>query len=462
MVNGTGLSSSGTSTQSTIIVPQPNTTNYFIFTTDFEGNPDGFEYSIVDMSLQNGNGTVTSKNIKLINKAMTEKVTACSHANDEDYWVITHTSGDSKFYCYHIDNTGIKTGVLNDTGYTHNTSRGYMKTSLNGKKLISLLYDENVVQIFDFDNSGGTLSNEILLTGMTFDNGPYGLEYSSDSTKFYISDGAGEKITQFDLSYSSSTQIIDNSIEVASISGASLGALQMGPDEKIYIADYLKNYLHILHRPNGLGVQCNLQKEGFYLTGVTTGITSTWGLPNVITTKDLSCDRYVYISERDRGNFEFDLTMNDVSDVIEPNKLNFTAQIYPYDVNTSSFSRENLFSQSFNYDRFSGESGTTLSIPINQINEGEFIIKGYFDYPIRTLIQKQLEIRRNSIDNYVRGTEYNIYDPETDWYFLNMYEADKPTFDNTDIINPNTIPNLTVESTITNSGDTIFYYNSLF
>ena len=461
MVNGTGLSSSGTSTQSSIIVPQPNTTNYFIFTTDFEGNPNGFEYSIVDMSLQNGDGSVTTKNIKLLRQPITEKVTACGHANEEDYWVITHTSGDSIFYCYHIDSTGIKTGLSNNTGYTHNTSRGYMKTSLDGEKLISLLYDENVIQILDFDNSGGTLSNEILLTGVTFDNGPYGLEYSSDSSKFYVSDGASGKIKQFDLSYTSSTEIIENMIEVASISGASLGALQMGPDEKIYAADYLKNYLHVIHRPNGLGVQCNFKERGFYLTGVTSGITSTWGLPNVITTNALSCDRYIYVSERERSNFEFDLIMNDVSDVIEPNKLNFTAVIYPYDVFTSSFSRESLFSQSFDYTRFSGESGTTLSIPLSSIGEGEYIIKGYFEYPIKTLLQRQLEIRRNSINTYVRGTEYNIYNPETDWYFLNMFEADIPNFANTDSINPNTIPNLTVDSTITNSGDTIFYYNSL-
>ncbi len=460
MLNGTGLSSSGTSTQSSIIVPQPDSNNYYIFTTDFEGNPDGFEYSIVDMTLQDGLGQVTTKNIKLINNPITEKVTSCNHANDEDYWVITHTSGDSRYYAYKLSSSGLVAPVISNIGQVHNSSRGYMKTSLNGDKLISLLYDENIIQILDFDASGGTLSNEIVLTGLTFSNGPYGLEYSSDSTKFYVSDGASQTIKQFDLSYTSSTEMVENVIEVASITDSSLGALQMGPDEKIYVADNLKNHLHVIHRPNGLGVQCNFQERGFYLTGVTSGITSTWGLPNTVTTKDLSCDRYIYVSERDRTPFEFDLIMNDVSNVIQPNMLNFTAEIYPFNHNTGAFDVESLFNQSFTYDRFSGESGTTLSIPVSGVSEGEFIIKGYYEYPIKTLLQKQLGFRRNSINNYKRGTEYNIYNPETDWYFLNIYEADKPTFSNTDVTPVSTISNLKVVSTFTNSGDTIFYYNS--
>ena len=122
------------------------------------------------------------------------------------------------------------------------------------------------------------------LTGFTFDVGPYGLEFSSDSSKFYVSEGAGDKVYQFDLSYTSSTEIIDNVIEVANINGSSFGSLQMAPDERIYLADYNNTNLHIIHRPNGLGVQCNFEENGITLTSSTiTGTSSYWGLPNVIT-----------------------------------------------------------------------------------------------------------------------------------------------------------------------------------
>jgi hypothetical protein len=463
MVEGLNLSSSGTSTQSSLIVPQPNSDNYYIFTTDYEGNPNGFEYSIVDMLKQNGDGQITLKNIKLIPFAITEKVTACSHSNEEDYWIITHTSGDSKFYSYRLRTSGLVSPVISNTGVTHTTSRGYMKTSPDSKKNISLLYDENIIQILDFNNTGGTLSNEIVISGDThFINGPYGLEYSSDSSKFYVSDGASYKIIQYDLSYTSATDMMNNSIVVADLpKDSSLGALQMGPDEKIYAADYLKDFLHVIHRPNGLGVQCNFKEQSFSLTGISSGVTSTWGLPNVVTSKTLSCDRYVYVSDRDRTPFDFELVMNDVSDVITPNKLNFTAEVYPFNINAGAFSREPLYEEFYEYSRFSGESGTTLTIPLNRINEGEFLIKGYYDYPIKTLIQHQLGIRRNTVNTYKIGSEYNIYNPETDWYFLNIFKAEQPFFVNTDVVDTNQIANLTVSSRITTSGQTRFSYESL-
>ena len=87
-------------------------------------------------------------------------------------------------------------------------------------------------------------------------------------------------------------------------SGASLGALQLGPDEKIYVADLDNTSLHVIHWPNGLGVQCNFQEDDFSLTGFT-GTTSKWGLPNVITSKSYSCDRYVYVTPQDRTEFNF-------------------------------------------------------------------------------------------------------------------------------------------------------------
>src|SRR5688572_15417510 len=48
MPNGFDLKGDPSSTQSGIIVPYPNdTTKYYVFTVDFEGHEDGFQYSIV-------------------------------------------------------------------------------------------------------------------------------------------------------------------------------------------------------------------------------------------------------------------------------------------------------------------------------------------------------------------------------------------------------------------------------
>ncbi len=462
MVNGTGLSSSGTSTQSSVIVPQPNSNKYYIFTTDYNGSPNGFEYSIVNMDLQNGDGQIETKNNKLISSPLTEKVTSCLHSNGVDYWVITHTSGDTNYYSYLVSSTGLSGPVISNTGSTHNTARGYMKTSPNGKKLISLLYDEDVIDILDFEASAGTLSNLISLTGYSFNVGPYGVEFSSDSSKFYVTEGAGEEIYQFDLSYTSATDMVDNIIRVATISGASLGALQMGPDERIYVADYGSDNLHVIHRPNGLGVLCNFELSGFSLSssGVT-GTSSTWGLPNIVTNKSLSPDRCVYLVNNGRLGYLFDLLVNNVNDVVEPKKLSYYGEVYKYEQNNSAFTNSALYNFSIPYENLTGNTGNTVFLPSINLGEGEFLMKSYWTYDVNTLLAKQQKVRKNTLDTYKRGTLYGLYVPETDWYFISMFEAEKPIFNDSTAPAPASIDSLVVQTVLTNSGTTQYVINGL-
>lgn len=81
MPNGTGLKGNNSSSQSCIFVPKPGSeTIYYIFTTTDLANPDGLNYSEVDLSLDGGLGAVTtSKNI-LLKTPTCEKVTAVKHA----------------------------------------------------------------------------------------------------------------------------------------------------------------------------------------------------------------------------------------------------------------------------------------------------------------------------------------------------------------------------------------------
>ena len=462
MTNGIGLSSSGTSTQSVVIVPKPESNKYYLFTTDYNGSPNGFEYSIVNMELQNGDGEVETKNIKLINSPLTEKVTACSNTSEDSYWIITHTSGDTSYYTYKLSSKGLSGPIITNIGSTHNTARGYMKTSPDCSKLISLIYDEDIIDIFDFDSTGGTLSNFISLTGMTFDVGPYGLEFSSDSSKFYVSEGAGEKVYQFDLSYTSSTEMVDNVIEVGNISGASFGALQLAPDERIYLADYNNTNLHIIHRPNGLGVQCNFDSDGLSLinSGIT-GTSSFWGLPNIITDKSISCDRSVYIVPKSRTGYLFDVLVNNVNNVIEPKKLSLFGEVYGYDQSISQFTKSALSNFTIDYKDLTANTTNTIYVPTLSIGEGEFLIKSYWTYNVDTLLAKKQKVKKNTIDTYKRGKLYGLYVPETDWYFISLFESEKPLFNSSVAPQPQDIGNLVVQSRFTESGTTEYIVNGL-
>ena len=297
---------------------------------------------------------------------------------------------------------------------------------------------------------------------MTFDVGPYGLEFSSDSSKFYVSEGAGEKVYQFDLSYTSATEMTENVIEVANVIGSSFGALQMAPDERIYLADLKKTSLHIIHRPNGLGVQCNFEENGISLTSATiTGISSNWGLPNVVTDKSISCDRCVYIIPTSRGGYSFDLLVNNVNNVVEPKKLSYFGEVYKYDKNLSRFTNSALSNFTIPYENLTANTINTLSIPSASIGEGEFLIKSYWQYNVNTLLAKKQKVRKDTIGTYKRGELYGLYVPETDWYFISLYEANKPLFNNSAAPPPTGINTLVVSSQITKSGTTEYYIEGL-
>jgi hypothetical protein len=82
MISGNNLDGGYSSTQSALIVQQPGSDSiYFIFTTAESAGSNGLRYSIVDMSLNIGEGEVILKDEPLIG-FMTEKVTAAKHSND--------------------------------------------------------------------------------------------------------------------------------------------------------------------------------------------------------------------------------------------------------------------------------------------------------------------------------------------------------------------------------------------
>jgi gliding motility-associated-like protein len=277
MRNGTGLNGGFSSTQSSVIVQRPKSNDiYYIFTVDEVAGPQGFCYSVVDMSKNSGNGEVVTKNV-LLKKPTTEKVTAVSHRNEKNVWVITHGWENRSFYAYLVDSAGIDTNnmVQTDTGYMHNGSlsraSGYMKASPDGSKLALAVQNYNgIVEIVDFDDSTGQFSNPITINTI---NDPYGIEFSPDGTKLYVSSRSLGNIYQFNLAAGSANDIINSKILIGS-SSSQVGALQIALNGKIYVARNA-GYLGVIENPNTSGAGSDYIDNGIFLKGKN----SKFGLP---------------------------------------------------------------------------------------------------------------------------------------------------------------------------------------
>ena len=278
MPNGSGLKGDLSSTQSAIIVPKPNSnTIYYIFTVIDVGKAAGLSYSEVDLSLNNGDGDITSlKNIPLITPCA-EKVTAVKHANGIDYWVATHRWNSSDFALFRVTENGvIATPIIQTIGNYHGglvfNSIGYMKFSPNGTKIaIAKWSTDSFVEIFDFDSRTGILSNPISLNaifGAEYENGAYGLEFSTNSKLLYISEidlkNNRSKLHQFNLSSFVASDVINSKV-VLFDENSLIAAIQLANDGKLYICRSLTSNLDVVEFPNTVGISCKYVKNGVSL-----------------------------------------------------------------------------------------------------------------------------------------------------------------------------------------------------
>ena len=301
MTNGTGLYGNSSSTQSAIIIKKPgNNALYYIFTTDaIENNLSrGFNYSIIDIEQNSGNGNVISKNNLLYN-TVPEKVTAVVHANGMDIWIITHEWNSISFRAYLLTESGLNSienstsgyPVISATGSYHGNiiwdAAGQLKASPSGNKIAVAIYFTKF-ELFDFDKSSGQLSNptEIICP---IDIRQYGIEFSPDESKIYLSKAVSPSyLYQVDLS----KNIKEGNKGSSYLLGTSIGAheyggLQTGPDGKIYVALKSMPYLGVIHNPNESGAACNFIDKDLYLANRK----SVLGLPYSITSSS-SLDFY--------------------------------------------------------------------------------------------------------------------------------------------------------------------------
>lgn len=339
MPNGVALLGDSSSTQSAIIVPYPGQINlYYIFTVGADDGAlpgsttnEGFNYYIVDMNLDGGLGDILLDESSNLMDLTSEKVTAVAHANNQSFWIITHF--EDKFYSFLVDETGINTtpvisqiGPYLDPDVYPVNSRGYLKTSPDGKK-IAIAHLSNLplgdipqevidsepgfytngtfantydgyAAVYDFDDETGIISNEITLST---EGSPYGVEFSFESRFLYIEYDFHEdlvwikgEVIQYDLDAAdvaaSAITIFDDYTYYGQTFQAR-GALQLALDKKIYYSStryvgqtYFGDHVSVIHSPDTAGTSANFELNAIQINdNENSNHFTSFGLPPFIT-----------------------------------------------------------------------------------------------------------------------------------------------------------------------------------
>ncbi len=277
MPQGTGLKGDFSTTQSALIVPLPgSSTIYYVFTAGaaraMAHNPpintfvtDGIQYSIVDMTLNNGYGDVVTKNVPLLAPAA-EKLAAVRHCNGSDVWVAGVNWVTDSFHVYRVTNQGLQPRpVVSSIGFALGGLQmpaGYLEFSPDGRKLAMATAapgapHEARIDLYDFDVMTGKISG-----GRKLDSNmqPYALCFSPDNSKLYA--GGSSFLVQHDLLTGVAAGI--------ALGG---GTVQSGPDGRLYVTQPSYNpdfpaMLGVIERPNLPGPACSF-KPNFMTLGPT-------------------------------------------------------------------------------------------------------------------------------------------------------------------------------------------------
>ena len=373
MPNGDNLNGNNFATQSSLIVPHPGNTNlFYVFTVDMYIPPiftDGVNYSIVDFT-NNGFGEVTSKNNFLMGENA-QKITGTKHSNGTEYWVVTHGFGPNKgntFYSYLVSDTGLMTTPVTSKLGTvqqgdENNAAGYMKISPDGTKIALLIPSDGIAELYDFDASNGQVSNLRSSATGQFDY-PFGLEFSPDNSKLYISTsplGNGTNfLYQFDATAADpfANPTVIEQFDVNQVGGADslMGALQLGVDGKIYMAKFKRGvlgmkYLGVVYNPNRPGLACNynsldgVSNNGFNLAGGESLI----GLPNFLTNY-LDVPHFTFI----------DQCLNDTTQFRITNQANINNTTWDFDDDEGEQISNDMFEPSYVFSDV-GDYSVTLT-----------------------------------------------------------------------------------------------------
>jgi len=268
MPNGTGLFGEPFNSGSgPLIVKQPGNVNlYYVFTLNTPtgwgngGSNLGFRYSVVDMNLSAGTGSVITKNV-FVQSNVGRSLCGTKHCNGINTWILTQSANTIDSYAYLLTSVGLNTIAMISSVSTGSICSS-LRCSPTGNKLCCYT-NSDLFDIYDFNNTSGALS---LLFSIPNGSMPLrGIEFSPDGSKLFIASllvGPIGIIRQWNLCAGSSQAVINSCITIATSTNSTFGDLKLAPNGKIYAPNIGTQFLSVINNPNVQGNGCNYVNLG--------------------------------------------------------------------------------------------------------------------------------------------------------------------------------------------------------
>lgn len=286
--------------QEVLIIPDPADTNqYYIFSV-CPLLSVGLFYSKVDMTLDNGLGAVTVKNVRLQAVMQNDGIFAVQHGNGCDWWVYTRNVNNSnnEYIRYLIDRTGVHSPLTQNIG---NVTFSNLIKYFPDKQLtkVAAVGYQGMLATFEVDQCTGEFLNTRIIQADDSTTVYHQLstgEFSPSGNLLYVNVGSYLQpglILQFNLLDSIPLQTVDTVYQYV-LPNQGFGDIRRAINDKLYwtteyysgsglvypYTDTTYNVynmnLSVINLPDSIGSSCDFQPFSFYLGGSRTYV----GLPN--------------------------------------------------------------------------------------------------------------------------------------------------------------------------------------
>ncbi len=258
---------------------------YYLFTVGHHPFPpyplNGLRYSVIDMQLDGGLGDIVPgmKNIPLpMGDSAWVALTATRHQNNKYAWVVALRHGkEEQYLAYLIDSSGVNTTPVVSESTLKNTLTGgspgdgipgFMRISPDGQHLFCT---DSLTELCHFNTSTGVITPRFRFWPGTWNTQGISQEFSIDSRYVYFTIESDPPdvlyfVVQYDMINTDSMAFMESQ---AIVGEDCLWSIQMAPDGKIYLTDYLVTNpsLHRINNPSAPGTACNFQRNALYLEG---------------------------------------------------------------------------------------------------------------------------------------------------------------------------------------------------
>ncbi|EMR01653.1 T9SS type B sorting domain-containing protein [Cesiribacter andamanensis] len=241
-------------TQNSLLIPHPSDpTLHYLFTVSDQAER-ALRYTVADLKgnvmadarpdveLARSSGDYVRG--RLLFTQMSEKLAGSS--TNGSGWVVAHELGNNRFISYAVKPEGIGSPVFSQAGSVINEaqSAGYMAFSSNDSLLAMAVPNvdgANRVEIFRFNTQTGEVQDgSHLRITIPAEGGAqiYGLTFSPNDKRVWLTTrGATSYLYQFSIDSLFDRDRTQNSlVQVAAVAGEELGAIQLAPDNFLYIA----------------------------------------------------------------------------------------------------------------------------------------------------------------------------------------------------------------------------------